>query len=169
MRDTGGDWEGPWELTTWGRLIKEVIDRPDLEMRDIKPVPKEEGVRGTNFYYSTNAIDGWASSGERAKEKRAEYIVTPEAWVRDGVKQEPGTMAACVATPIRPAHTRKVELSVRMVVVPFKGVYSVGAEIDVKGPAPLALFLAEELNQAATKSWTRPSFFRRWSRGKKNP
>ena len=160
------DWEGPWELTTWGNLVREVINNPEIPFMDLPPVPQEEGSRETTLYYCATALDAWASNGARAKEKRAEFIVTPEAWIRDGVRQDPGTMAARVATPIRPAQSRKVTLSVMMVVVPFKGVYSVGADIQSTGPAPLAFFLTEEQNQGTSKTWPRPSFFRRWNWGR---
>lgn len=42
----------------------------------------------------------------------------------------PGTVAGRTATPLRPGQTVTVGVIVQMVVLPFKGVYSVGASIE---------------------------------------
>lgn len=57
-------WEGPWELTTWGKLIKEVIDNPHIPLEDLPEVPREEGTRGMNLYYQTTGLDTWGNLGE---------------------------------------------------------------------------------------------------------
>lgn len=108
-----------------------MVKNPDLPSEELPEVPKEEGARGTNLYYCVTGIDAWGNSGAKAKAKKAEYYVTPEGWYRNGVMQIPGGVAGRVDTPIRPDQTLIVKVMVRMVVVPFKGVYSVGAELEV--------------------------------------
>ncbi|KAE8299792.1 hypothetical protein D5F01_LYC02210 [Larimichthys crocea] len=133
-------WEGPWELTTWGRLIEEVVQSPSIPTEELPEVPREEGARGTNLYYFVTGLDAWGNSGAKAKAKRAQYYVTPEAWHRDGLLQMPGRVASRAATPIRPDQTAKVEITVQMIAVPYRGIYLVGADVivmeDVKPEEP---------------------------------
>lgn len=124
-------WEGPWELTTWGKLIEEVVTDSSIQTEELPDVPKEEGARGTNLYYSVTGLDAWGSSGAKAKAKNKEFYVTPEGWYRNGEMQLPGMVASRVATPIRPEQTVKVRVTAQMIVIPFKGVYSVGADITL--------------------------------------
>ncbi|KAE8278085.1 hypothetical protein D5F01_LYC23842 [Larimichthys crocea] len=124
-------WEGPWELTTWGKLIEEVVQSPNIPTEELPEVPREEGARGTNLYYFVTGLDAWGNSGAKAKAKRAQYYVTPEAWHRDGLLQMPGRVASRAATPIRPDQTTKVEITCQMIAVPYRGIYSVGADVTV--------------------------------------
>ncbi|KAE8281789.1 hypothetical protein D5F01_LYC19172 [Larimichthys crocea] len=124
-------WEGPWELTTWGRLIEEVVQSPSIPTEELPEVPREEGARGTNLYYFVTGLDAWGNSGAKAKAKRAQYYITPEAWHRDGLLQMPGRVASRAATPIRPDQTVKVEITVQMIAVPYRGIYLVGADVTV--------------------------------------
>ncbi|KAE8278063.1 hypothetical protein D5F01_LYC23878 [Larimichthys crocea] len=124
-------WEGPWELTTWGKLIEEVVQSPSIPTEELPEVPREEGARGTNLYYSVTGLDAWGNSGAKAKAKRAQYYVTPEVWHRDGLLQMPGRVASRAATPIRQEQTVKVEITVQMIAVQYRGIYSVGADVTV--------------------------------------
>ncbi|MEQ2309525.1 hypothetical protein AMECASPLE_039704, partial [Ameca splendens] len=76
-------WFGPWELTTWGQLILEVVANPDLPLEDLPDTPKERGARNTGLYYFTTSLDAWGSQGARPKQKVGEFIVTSENWHRD--------------------------------------------------------------------------------------
>ncbi|XP_013889643.1 uncharacterized protein LOC106536852 [Austrofundulus limnaeus] len=126
-----GGWEGPWELTTWASLIKEVIENQFIPLTDLPAIPREERVRASDLYYYTTNIDAWCPRGTRPKQKAAIYTVTSEAWNRQGILQIPGTVAQRTRTPIRPDSTCKVRIAVQMVIVPLKGVYSIGATITV--------------------------------------
>lgn len=152
-------WEGPWELTTWGRLIEEVISRTDVPLEDLPDVPREEGARGTNLYYYTTGIDAWGHPGAKAKMKRAECYVTPEGWVRNGVTQIPGSVASRIDTPIRPDQTTRVRITAQMVAVPFKGVYSVGADVEVVDESP-----RPATPEPAAEEGTSAQRFRLWIR-----
>lgn len=50
-------WEGPWELTHWGRPIEEVVRDLHLKLEELPEVPREEGARHTNLHYSTTSLD----------------------------------------------------------------------------------------------------------------
>ncbi|KAM3583198.1 uncharacterized protein V6R79_020085 [Siganus canaliculatus] len=155
-------WEGPWELTTWGKLIEEVINSEHVPLEDLADVPREEGARGTRLYYYTTGLDAWGHPGAKAKMKRVACYVTPEGWMRNGVTQVPGGLASRTDTPVRPDQTVKVQITVQMVVVPYKGVYSVGADVVVieesPEPQPSEPEAEEETPAKRFKAWVR----RRW-------
>ncbi|GLD70798.1 uncharacterized protein AKAME5_002211700, partial [Lates japonicus] len=130
-------WEGPWELTTWGKLIGEVLKDPEAVLEYLPEVPREEGARTTSLHYTGTSLDAWGEPGARAKSKSADFIVTPEGWHYGGMLQAPGMKATRAATPIRPDQSVKVRIIVQMVIVPYKGVYSVGADIEVLDDTPL--------------------------------
>lgn len=46
---------GLWELTTWGRLIKEVINNPHSPLEDLLEVPREDGTQRTNLEHIVTA------------------------------------------------------------------------------------------------------------------
>lgn len=122
----GQGWTGPWELITWGRLIEEVYSDPTTPVQALGPIPREEGARQ---FYSTTALDVCGHQGAQAKEKSKDYVVTPEAWRRGAVIQLPGTWAGRAAAPTYPEQLTRVRLTVQTVVIPFRGVYSVGATV----------------------------------------
>lgn len=124
-----GGWRGPWELTTWAHLVLEVINDSSIPTVDLPDVPREHVVRTTELYYYTTALDAWGSNAARPKEKSALSWVTAESAFRDGVLQVPGGVAHRVRTPSNPSSTRQVQISVRMIANPYKGIYSVGATI----------------------------------------
>lgn len=155
-------WEGPWELTTWGRLIGEVVSRTDVPLEDLPNVPREEGARGTNLYYYTTGIDAWGHSGAKSKMKRAEYYVTPESWVRNAVTQIPGSVASRIDTPLRPDQTVKVMITVQMVVVPYGGVYSVGADVEVVDESPALASPEPAAEEEKPKQQFRDWIRKRW-------
>lgn len=144
-------WDGPWELTNWGRLIKEVLTDPKIPTEELPPVPREDGARSTNLYYCVTGLDAWGSSGANARKKSAVYLVTPEAWYRNRVLQVPGARLDRAATPIRPDHTRKVKITVQMVTVPYKGIYSVGADVEIVGETPLPKAVSSDTEKAPRK------------------
>ncbi|XP_032438035.1 uncharacterized protein LOC116732155 [Xiphophorus hellerii] len=126
-----GGWTGPWELTTWAHLILEVINDCTIPIVDLPDAPREDGVRSSDMYYYTTEVDGWGSNAVRPKEKSCLYWVTAESQFRDGVLQHPGGVAHRASTPSDPSTSCQVQLSVRMITVPYKGIYSVGAAIKV--------------------------------------
>ncbi|MEQ2294011.1 hypothetical protein AMECASPLE_039457, partial [Ameca splendens] len=93
--------------------------------------PKERGARSTGLYYYTTSLDAWGRQEARPKQKVGEFIITSEKWHRNRVLQIPGTVAHWTDTPTDPSSTQRVQLAVQMVVVSFRGVYSVGATITV--------------------------------------
>lgn len=124
-----GGWLGPWELTTWAKLVEEVMNSPDSVLEDLPKAPREEGIRGSKLYYFTTGLDAWACTSIKAKGKTRQFTVTPEEWHRDGVIQVPGGVATRAATPLDPRATVRVKVRVQMMMVPFKGIYSIGADI----------------------------------------
>ncbi|MED6266160.1 hypothetical protein CHARACLAT_032884, partial [Characodon lateralis] len=88
-----------------------------------------KGARGKGLCYYTTSLDAWGSQGARPKQKVEEFIVTSEKCHCDRVLQIPGTVAHWTDTPTDPGSTQRVELAVQMVVVSFRGVYSVGTTI----------------------------------------
>ncbi|MEQ2285644.1 hypothetical protein AMECASPLE_034006, partial [Ameca splendens] len=103
-------WLGPWELTTWGQLILEVIADPNLPLEDLPDTPKEHGARQTGLYYYTTSLDAWGSQGARPKQKVGEFLVTSENWHRDRVLQIPGTVAHWADMTTDPGSTHRVQL-----------------------------------------------------------
>ncbi|KAK9517555.1 hypothetical protein VZT92_022917 [Zoarces viviparus] len=148
-------WMGPWELTSWSRLIEDVFCDSTVPIHDLAPVPVEAGARGTNLLYSITALDASGHTGVRTKEKSKIFTVTPVGWRRDGVMQIPGSWAARAGTPSWPEHTIRVMVTVKTVMVPFKGVYSIRVAITRAGPPPDPLTDARGL-----KAWARESFHR---------
>lgn len=62
-------WEGPWELTHWGRLTEEVLRTPNLQLEDLPKVTNEEGARGTNLHYRVTSLDAYRKWESKAKAK----------------------------------------------------------------------------------------------------
>lgn len=91
-----------WELTTWGRLIDEVIKDPDTPPDYLPEVPKEKRARSTNLYYSVTGLDAWGRLGAVSKEKCRECYMTPERWQRNSVMLILGGTASRTGTAIRP-------------------------------------------------------------------
>lgn len=84
---------GPWELVMWAQLIAEVILDPDIPLTDLPEVPREAEARKTSLYYYTTSIDAWTVQGASPKQKTTKFLVTPDAWERNGVLQIPRTAA----------------------------------------------------------------------------
>ncbi|MEQ2223289.1 hypothetical protein ILYODFUR_035228 [Ilyodon furcidens] len=159
-------WFGPWELTTWGQLILEVVANPDLPLEDLPDTPKERGARCTRLNYFTTSLDAWGRNGARPKQKVGEFIVTSKTWHRNRLLQIPGTVAHWIDTPTGPGSTQKVELAMQMVVIPFRGVYSVGATITVipeqQKVDPRKGEVAAAYWNKRSHSWPWPSLPQKW-------
>lgn len=130
-------WQGLWELITWDKLIVGIVLDLSIPLEELLKVPKGDEIRGTNLYYSVTSLDAWGDMGNKARAKSAVFTVTPAAWKRSGVMWLPGTMADRTATPIRLDHNMTVKVMVKMVKVPFKGIYSVRASIEEVEGRPL--------------------------------
>jgi len=77
-----GGWEGPWELTTWGSLIIEVVRDPEIPMITLPPVPKETGYSTNSLMYVATALDAWGNRAAQPQAKTKKFIVTYEDWRR---------------------------------------------------------------------------------------
>lgn len=156
---TEGGWNGPWELTTWAHLVLEVISHSTIPAVDLPDVPRERGVRTTDLYYYTTPPDAWGSNAARPKEKSALYWVTAESTFRDKVLQVPGGVAQRVGTPFDPSSTRQVQVLVRMVVIPHKEIYSIGATfMQVPKEQVYATAMCSELPDKKVRSSSWQSF-----------
>jgi len=87
-----GGWEGPWELTTWGSLIMEVVRDPEVLMVALPPVPKETGY-STNSLYCILCLDAWGNRAAQPRAKTKKFIVTYQDWRRKGILQNANTIA----------------------------------------------------------------------------
>ncbi|MEQ2305131.1 hypothetical protein AMECASPLE_034415 [Ameca splendens] len=143
-----------------------VVANPDLPLEDMPDTPKESGARCTGLYYYTTSLDTSGSHGARPKQKVGGFIVTSETWHRNRVLKIPGTVAHWTDTSTDPDSTQKVQLAVQIVLVPLRGVYSVGATITVipdqqkvdpgKGKAEAAY------RNKRSHSWPWPSLPQKW-------
>jgi len=73
-----GGWEGPWELTSWGDLIMEVVRVPEVRMVALPPVPKETRTRTNSLLYIATSLDAWGSQVAQPWAKTKRFIVTYE-------------------------------------------------------------------------------------------
>lgn len=124
-------WMGPWELTTWGKLIEEVIRNPQIRLQEGTGVPEEGSTQIKSVCLHHRPTHTWSDPNMTSKEKRAKYKLTPEDWVRDGKLQQVGGVATHAFAPAHREESLEVDVGMHMVMVLYKGVYSVGATISV--------------------------------------
>lgn len=121
--------EGWWQKVTWGNLVTEILKDPVLPMHPSKPIPKETGLRKSELWAYTTCLDGWAHHAAITREKSHVYHVAPDGPSTTGLLVEAGAMAeGGVASP-DPLTVSKVIVTVRMLIVPYRGMYSLGVEI----------------------------------------
>ena len=126
-----GGWDGQWELVTWGQLIEEIFADEEIPMRETGgTIPREEGRRTSNLWYYADCLDGWGHQSAEPRTKEKVVLITPEEWHRNGQKQIPGSPVTWAPKPSHPEESVRVRITVKMVVVPLKGIYSLGVDIE---------------------------------------
>lgn len=60
-------WDGPWEITTLGELIEEVVKNQDTPLEYLSKVPQEEGARGKNLHFWTTGLNAWGKTGAKTR------------------------------------------------------------------------------------------------------
>jgi len=120
-----GGWEGPWEMTTWGNLIMDVVRDPEVPMVKLPPVPKETGASTNSLLYIATSLDAWGNQAAHPWVKTKKFIITHEDWKHKEILQTVNPIAHRVATPTDGRERYVVELTVYIVGVSLVGIYSV--------------------------------------------
>lgn len=128
-----GGWLGPWELTTWGRLAKELVQNSEIPWVDtFETLPTERGRHESMLHFYMTRLDGWSHPQAKIREKVMTCRITPETSVREKVVQIPGSFAHRASSPYWPEAVYEVDVVVKAVVVPCRGLFSFGLKVKLR-------------------------------------